>query len=164
MLNHIIKTIAAELNVPFKDVETTINLLEDGATVPFIARYRKEATNGLDDTQLRHLDKRLKYLTELSQRKQSIIGSISELGKLTSALEHLINQTDNKTTLEEIYRPFKSKRKTKGQIAIAAGLEPLTNKLLASPQLSPLEQAKHFINHHQEMSFCDYIFLEIYNH
>ena len=155
MLNHIIKTIAAELNVPFKDVETTINLLEDGATVPFIARYRKEATNGLDDTQLRHLDKRLKYLTELSQRKQSIIGSISELGKLTSALEHLINQTDNKTTLEEIYRPFKSKRKTKGQIAIAAGLEPLTNKLLASPQLSPLEQAKHFINHHQEITTAE---------
>lgn len=144
--NPIVKTIASELAVPATSVATAIGLLEEGATVPFIARYRKEATNGLDDTQLRLLDKRLKYLTELSERKLSIIASIKELGKMTAALERQINLLDNKTSLEELYRPFKSKRRTKGQIAIAAGLEPLAQALLKSPDKSPSQQAIEFIN------------------
>jgi len=142
----IVNALASELAVDPSHIKTAINLLDEGATVPFIARYRKEATNGLDDTQLRLLAKRLSYLRALAERKLTVINTISELGKLTPALERQINQLDNKTQLEDLYRPFKSKRQTKGQIAIAAGLEPLANKLLASPQTSPLPQAKLFIN------------------
>jgi len=142
----IVTTLASELAVDPSHVATAIKLLDDGATVPFIARYRKEATNGLDDTQLRLLDKRLDYLRALAERKLTIISAISELGQLSPALERQINQLDSKTQLEDLYRPFKSKRRTKGQIAIEAGLEPLANQLLASPQTSPLHQAKLFTN------------------
>ena len=146
IMENIVTTIATELNVKPHSVKVTIDLLDDGSTVPFIARYRKEVTNGLDDTQLRHLDKRLKYLRELSDRKISIINSIKELGKLDSTLEQQIHRVDNKTLLEDIYRPFKSKRRTKGQIAIEAGLQPLAQQLLTSSHLAPKVAAKKYLN------------------
>jgi len=142
----IISLLSQEISASASSIETAIKLLDEGATVPFIARYRKEATNGLDDTQLRTLDKRLKYLRELALRKQSIIASIKELGLLSPAIERQIAQSDNKTELEDIYKPFKSKRRTKGQIAIESGLLPLADKLLNQPQHAPQQQAHAYIN------------------
>lgn len=142
----IINTLANEISASTTSVTSAIALLDEGATVPFIARYRKEATNGLDDGQLRLLDKRLKYLRELDVRKQSIIDSINELGKLTPNIKQQILLADNKTSLEDLYKPFKSKRRTKGQIAIESGLAPLAKQLLTQPQHSPQQQAHGFIN------------------
>ncbi|MEL4282036.1 MULTISPECIES: Tex family protein [Shewanella] len=127
----IAQIIAQELNVQEHQVTATIDLLDNGATVPFVARYRKEATGGLDDTQLRTLHTRLGYLRELNDRRQVILSSIQTQGKLTPELQREIEGADSKTRLEDLYLPFKPKRRTKGQIAIEAGFEPLVEALLA---------------------------------
>src|SRR6476620_5287894 len=116
--------IAAELNVRVPQVAAAIALLDEGATVPFIARYRKEATGGLDDTQLRLLEERLGYLRELEDRRAVIIAAIEEQGKMTPALRASLSDAEDKTHLEDLYLPFKKKRRTKAQIAREAGLEP----------------------------------------
>jgi len=142
----IAEQIAQELNVNAVQVNAAITLLDDGSTVPFIARYRKEATQGLDDNHLRPLAQRLTYLRELADRRQSILTSIKQQDKLSPALEKLIEQADNKTRLEDLYLPYKPKRRTKGKIASEAGIEPLASKLFNNWQLSPEQEAKAFIN------------------
>lgn len=142
-INHII---AGELAVKPEQVLAAITLLDEGSTVPFIARYRKEVTGGLDDTQLRTLDTRLNYLRELDDRKQTILKSITEQGKLTPELEKSITQTLNKTELEDLYLPYKPKRRTRGQIAIEAGLEPLADSLWKNPQRVPETEAEKYLN------------------
>jgi len=138
--------IANELQVRIEQVDATIQLYDEGNTVPFIARYRKEVTGGLDDTQLRQLETRLTYLRELDERRQTILNSISEQGKLTDELAQSIEAVLSKTELEDLYLPYKPKRRTRGQIAIEAGLEPLADKLWTSPQLDPEATAAEFIN------------------
>lgn len=140
------QTIAAELNVKLEQVNAAIGLLDEGSTVPFVSRYRKEVTGGLDDTQLRTLQDRLVYLRELDERRVAIIKSIDEQGKLTPTLEAAIKQADTKTRLEDLYLPYKQKRRTKGQIAIEAGLEPLADALFADPRLSPETEAEKYLN------------------
>lgn len=142
----IIEKIAQELTVSIKQVSATVKLLDDGNTVPFIARYRKEITGGLNDCQLRLLVERLDYLRELTTRKESIIKSISLQGKLTEELQQAILIADSKARLEDLYRPYKPKRRTKGQIAIEAGLKPLAEMLCKNPKVIPEEVAKDFIN------------------
>ncbi len=137
---------AKEINATTKQVDAAIALLDEGNTVPFISRYRKEATGGLTDTQLRSLEERLYYLRELNDRRQAILKSISEQDKLTPDLEKEILEADNKARLEDLYLPYKPKRHTKAQIAREAGLEPLAGKLLADPQLTPDIIAAEFIN------------------
>ncbi|CAH8209692.1 Tex family protein [Vibrio aestuarianus] len=149
MSQAICNMIAQELNVRPEQVTAAVTLIDDGNTVPFIARYRKEVTGGLDDTQLRNLDSRLSYLRELDDRRQTILKSIQEQGKLTAELEHDINQADSKTRLEDLYLPYKPKRRTKGQIAIEAGLEPLADKLWNEPQTDPEREAMQYINAEQ---------------
>lgn len=149
----IAEQIAKELDVKTSQINTAINLLDEGATVPFIARYRKEVTQGLDDNHLRHLAQRLVYLRDLAARRKVIIANIEQQGKLTPALASELNNADNKTRLEDLYLPFKPKRKTKGQIAITAGLEPLANKIYNNWQLNPENEAKAFIN--KEHGFND---------
>ncbi|MFM2588530.1 Tex family protein [Vibrio sp. TBV020] len=146
MSQAICNLIAQELNVRSEQVIAAVNLIDDGNTVPFIARYRKEVTGGLDDTQLRNLDSRLSYLRELDDRRQTILKSIQEQGKLSAELEAEINQADSKTRLEDLYLPYKPKRRTKGQIAIEAGLEPLADKLWNDPQTEPESEATHYID------------------
>ena len=126
----IAQLIAQELSVNIKQVETVIELLDEGSTVPFIARYRKEKTGGLDDTQLRTLDERLHYLRELHKRRESIFKSIDEQGKLTDELKSALNRAKTQTELEDLYLPYKRKRRTKAQMAREAGLEPLAMDLL----------------------------------
>ncbi|MCC5826845.1 Tex family protein [Alkalimonas sp.] len=138
--------IAAEIAARPEQVVATIQLLDDGATVPFIARYRKEVTGGLDDTQLRTLEQRLSYLRELEERRQLILKTIADQGKLSPELQQDILAADNKTRLEDLYLPFKPKRRTKGQMAIEAGLEPLANALMADPELSPEQEAQSYLN------------------
>ena len=147
-ISHII---AQELQARIEQVDSAIRLLDDGATVPFIARYRKEVTGGLDDTQLRMLEQRLGYLRELEDRRQSILSSIEEQGKLSPALHADILAADTKTRLEDLYLPFKPKRRTKGQIAIEAGLEPLADTLLTNPLLDPESEAQAFLNPEQNV-------------
>ncbi|MFT6206700.1 MAG: hypothetical protein ACJA0T_000604 [Colwellia sp.] len=142
----IAELIATELNVKTAQITSAISLLDDGATVPFIARYRKEVTQGLDDNHLRHIDQRLSYLRELEDRRKVIITSITQQDKLTPSLEKELQQADNKTRLEDLYLPFKPKRRTKGQIAIEGGLEPLANNLYNNWTLTPEIEAKAFIN------------------
>jgi uncharacterized protein len=142
----IIGKIANELQVKPAQVQAAVNLLDEGSTVPFIARYRKEATAGLDDIQLRKLEQRLAYLREIHDRRLVIIKSITEQGKLNDALEHGILNCESKTELEDLYLPFKPKRRTKGKIAIEAGLQPLANKLFADPALTPENEARVFVN------------------
>lgn len=142
----IIKQIAAEIAARPEQVAATIALLDEGATVPFIARYRKEITGALDDTQLRHLDQRLTYLRELEERRLVILKTIDEQGKLTPELKNDILAADNKTRLEDLYLPYKAKRRTKGQIAIEAGLLPLADALQANPTLNPETEAAAYIN------------------
>jgi protein Tex len=142
----IIEKIASELQVEPRQVQAAVNLLDEGSTVPFIARYRKEATFGLDDSQLRTLELRLVYLREMQDRREVILRSINEQGKLSPELKAKINQTENKTELEDLYLPYKPKRRTKGQIAIEAGLEPLAEALFNDPNLDPEQQAEAFIN------------------
>lgn len=146
MSQAICKLIAQELNVRLEQVTATVTLIDDGNTVPFIARYRKEVTGGLDDTQLRTLDSRLSYLRELDDRRQTILKSIQEQGKLSAELAQEINQADSKTRLEDLYLPYKPKRRTKGQIAIEAGLEPLADKLWNEAQTDPETEAAHYVN------------------
>lgn len=138
--------IAEELSVRPEQVIAAIGLLDEGATVPFISRYRKEVTGALDDTQMRNLAERLGYLRELEDRRLSILGSIDEQGKLTPELRILINLADTKTRLEDLYLPYKQKRRTRAQIAIEAGLEPLADKLMNDPSLDPAIEAAAFIN------------------
>ena len=142
----IVKAIATELNVNASQVAATVTLLDEGATVPFIARYRKEVTGNLDDTQLRNLEERLIYLRELEDRRGAIIASIEEQGKMTDALRQAIEASATKQTLEDLYLPYKPKRRTKAQIAREAGLEPLADALLANPMLDPEAEAAAYIN------------------
>jgi transcriptional accessory protein Tex/SPT6 len=137
MLPAIEERLARELGARIAQVAAAIELLDDGATVPFIARYRKEATGGLDDTQLRLLDERLVYLRELEARRTAILASIDEQGKLTPELRAEVEDADTKQRLEDLYLPYKPKRRTKAQIAREAGLEPLAMALLADPTLDP---------------------------
>lgn len=138
--------IAEELGVRTAQVQSAVKLLDEGATVPFIARYRKELTGGLDDTQLRHLETRLVYLRELESRRSTILDSIREQGKLSDELEQAILLADTKTALEDLYLPFKPRRRTKAQIAREAGLEPLALDLQANPSLSPDLEAIKYLN------------------
>jgi uncharacterized protein len=141
------RQIADELQVREAQVQATLQLLKEGATVPFIARYRKEATGGLDDSQLRLLETRLDYLQELEKRRDAILKSIEEQGKLTAEVRALVEQADTKTALEDSYLPYKPKRRTKAQAAKEAGLEPLSQQLLRQqPGQSPEAPAKAFIN------------------
>lgn len=138
--------IADELVVAQRQVSAAVELLDGGATVPFIARYRKEVTGGLDDTQLRLLEERLQYLREMEDRRKSILKSIDEQGKLSDELRTSIMDADTKSRLEDLYRPYKPKRRTKAQIAREAGLEPLAEALLENPQLDPDTVAAGYLN------------------
>ncbi len=146
MLPPIEHRIATELAVKPQQVIATVALLDEGATVPFIARYRKEVTGGLDDTQLRTLDERLIYLRELEERRASVLASIAEQGKLTPELEKDVATADTKQRLEDLYLPYKQKRRTKAQIAREAGLGPLAEALLADATLSPEAEAEKYID------------------
>jgi len=137
--------IAEELGVRAQQVEAAISLLDSGATVPFVARYRKEATGALDDTQLRRLEERLRYLRELDERRSVILDSISQQGKLDPALKQAIDAADSKARLEDLYLPYRPKRRTKAQIAREAGLEPLAEALLARPDQSPDQVAGRYV-------------------
>ncbi|AXF78013.1 RNA-binding transcriptional accessory protein [Erwinia tracheiphila] len=142
-LNHII---ANELQARTEQVDAAVRLLDEGNTVPFIARYRKEVTGGLDDTQLRQLETRLGYLRELEERRQSILKSIDEQGKLNDELAIAIRSTLSKTELEDLYLPYKPKRRTRGQIAIEAGLAPLADQLWQDPSHSPEQLAANYVD------------------
>ncbi len=143
-MQHIVRQLAAEIKITETQVRAAVELLDGGATVPFVARYRKEATGGLDDVQLRELDARLAYLRELDDRRGAVLKAIDEQGKLTDALRASIAAAATKQELEDIYLPFKQKRRTKGQIAREFGIEPLADKLLADPTLDPHEEARAF--------------------
>ena len=149
-LNHalekILLQIAAELKVRLAQVNAAVELLDSGATVPFISRYRKEATDGLDDTQLRDLESRLGYLRELEERRAAVLKSIDDQGKLTAELRAAIESVPTKQELEDIYLPFKPRRRTKAMMAREAGIEPLADKLFADPSLDPHAEAAGFIN------------------
>ncbi|VEI78124.1 general stress protein 13 [Mannheimia haemolytica] len=138
--------IAGELNVGSHQILAAITLLDEGNTIPFIARYRKEVTGGLDDTQLRHFETRLIYLREMDERRQTILKSIEEQGKLTDELKAKILSSESKTELEDLYLPYKPKRRTRGQIAIEAGLEPLADSLWNDPKQDPETLATNFID------------------
>ncbi len=140
------RIIATELQARPEQVDSAIRLLDEGNTVPFIARYRKEVTGGLDDTQLRQLETRLGYLRELEDRRQTILKSIDEQGKLTEQLAGAITATQSKTELEDLYLPYKPKRRTRGQIAIEAGLEPLAHSLWQDPQQQPETLAERYVD------------------
>ncbi|MBK8814607.1 MAG: RNA-binding transcriptional accessory protein [Methylococcaceae bacterium] len=142
----VIKRIAEELSVNTKQVQAAVSLLDEGSTVPFISRYRKEATGGLDDTQLRTLEERLIYLRELNERRDTILDSIRSQEKLTPELEASILTADTKTLLEDLYLPYKPKRRTKAQIAREAGLEPLADAILLDRSLIPDQIAADYIN------------------
>ena len=152
-MDSINKRIAAELGVLPQQVAAAVALLDEGSTVPFIARYRKEVTGSLDDTQLRHLEERLRYLRELDERRAAILASIEEQGKLTPELTREINEADTKTRLEDLYLPYKQKRRTKGQIALEAGLGELADGLFNDPNLNPETEAARFVD--AEKGFAD---------
>ncbi|WP_404375100.1 Tex family protein [Vreelandella aquamarina] len=141
----IIARLADELSVRPEQVAATVELLDGGATVPFIARYRKEVTGALDDTQLRQLDERLRYLRELEERREAVLAAIDEQGKLDPTLKATIQAAETKQRLEDLYLPYKKKRRTKAQIAREAGLEPLADALLANPTLDPESEAAHYL-------------------
>ncbi|MEY4640190.1 MAG: Transcription accessory protein RNA-binding domain [Pseudomonadota bacterium] len=143
---NIAQKIAQELSVRIEQVIAAVTLLDEGSTVPFIARYRKEVTGGLDDLQLRDLEVRLRYLRELEERREAILASIGEQQKLTPELELQIRAADTKTELEDLYLPYKQKRRTKAMIAIEAGLEPLADQLYADPMLDPAMLAVTFVS------------------
>ncbi len=143
--SRIITRLAEELSVRPQQVSATVELLDGGATVPFIARYRKEVTGGLDDIQLRNLHERLAYLRELEERRGTVLAAIDEQGKLTAELNRLIQAADTKQRLEDLYLPYKKKRRTKAQIAREAGLEPLAEALLADPTLDPEVEASLYL-------------------
>lgn len=145
-MESISQRIAEELGARPDQVTSAVQLLDDGATVPFIARYRKEVTGGLDDTQLRTLEERLRYLRELEERRETILKSITEQEKLTPELEKEIRAADTKTRLEDLYLPYKPKRRTKAQIAREAGLEPLADKLFTTPETDPESEAAAYVD------------------
>lgn len=145
--------IATELNIRPQQVDATIALLDEGATVPFISRYRKEVTGSLDDTQLRNLEERLRYIREMEDRRAAVIKNIEEQGKMTDELKRDLLSADTKTRIEDLYLPYKQKRRTKGQIAIEAGIEPLANALFENPTLTPESEAEAFID--AEQGFAD---------
>ncbi|WP_341678612.1 Tex family protein [Niveibacterium sp. SC-1] len=153
MLPPIEHRIATEISVQPRQVMAAVQLLDEGATVPFIARYRKEVTGGLDDTQLRTLEERLGYLRELETRRAAVIASIEEQGKLTPALANEVAHAETKQRLEDLYLPYKQKRRTKAQIAREAGIEPLAEALLADPTLTPETAAENYFN--AEAGFAD---------
>ncbi|MEQ1560913.1 MAG: Tex family protein, partial [Methyloglobulus sp.] len=142
----VIQRIAEELSVNAKQVQAAVMLLDEGSTVPFISRYRKEVTGGLDDTQLRHLEERLGYLRELNDRRESVLASIRSQDKLTPELEKAILAADTKTLLEDLYLPYKPKRRTKAQIAREAGLEPLADTILTDRSVNPELLAADYID------------------
>jgi len=142
----IVQIIANELSVGPPQVGAAVALLDEGATVPFIARYRKEVTGNLDDTQLRNLEERLLYLRELEERRAVILASIEEQGKLTDELRAAVAAAATKQALEDIYLPYKPKRRTRAQIAREAGLEPLADALFADPMLDPQWEAAKYVN------------------
>jgi len=150
----IVQKIAEELNVKPQQVNSAITLLDEGATVPFISRYRKEATGGLDDLQLRDLELRLYYLREMQDRKQAILTSIKDQDKLTPLLEKQVLAALTKAELEDIYLPYKPKRRTKAMIALEAGLEPLADQLYADPTLNPESAAEPFISKDKGIADC----------
>ena len=156
MTTSIDRQIAQELGVREEQVTAAVALLDGGATVPFIARYRKEVTGALDDSQLRALDERLQYLRELEERRTVILNSIRDQGKLDDALEAAIRAADSKGRLEDIYLPFKPKRRTKAEIAKEAGLEPLADLLLAQPENDPLVAAASFIDAEKQVADVSY--------
>ena len=145
MMHKIIRQIALEIKVQDHQVKTAVELLDGGATVPFIARYRKEATGGLSDIQLRELEQRLGYLRELAERREAVLKSIDEQGKLTPDLVAAIELAATKQDLEDLYLPYKQKRRTKGQIAREAGIEPLADRLFGNPLLVPLDEAAAYV-------------------
>ena len=145
--------IATELGIRPQQVDATIALLDEGATVPFISRYRKEVTGSLDDTQLRNLEERLRYIREMEDRRAAVIKNIEEQGKMTDELKRDLLSADTKTRIEDLYLPYKQKRRTKGQIAIEAGIEPLANALFENPSLTPESEAEAFID--AEQGFAD---------
>ncbi len=144
-MQKIIRQLAAEIKIGEHQVKAAVDLLDGGATVPFIARYRKEATDGLDDIQLRELEARLSYLRELEDRREAVLKSIEEQGKLTPALRAAIEAAPTKQEVEDLYLPYKPKRRTKGQMAREAGIEPLADRLFADPTLNPAEEAAAFV-------------------
>ena len=145
-MDSIFTRIAQELNIRPQQVQASVTLLDEGSTVPFISRYRKEVTGALDDTQLRNLEERLRYLREMEDRRSAIIKNIDEQGKLSPELKRDILNADTKTRLEDLYLPYKQKRRTKGAIAIEAGLEPLANSLQEDPSQTPETLAANFID------------------
>ena len=148
------RRIADELQVRVPQVEAAITLLDEKATVPFIARYRKEATGGLTDTQLRTLEERLTYLRELDDRRAAILKSIDEQGKLTPELAASIAAAETKARIEDLYLPFRPKRRTKAEIAREAGLEPLAVRLLQDPALVPEDEAAAFVDPRKGVGPC----------
>jgi protein Tex len=149
-MQKIMGQLANEIKIRPEQVRAAVELIDGGATVPFIARYRKEATGGLDDIQLRELEARLAYLRELETRRTAVLKSIEEQGKLTTELRLALEAAATKQELEDLYLPFKPKRRTKGMIAIEAGLEPMANQLFADPSLNPLAIAEAFLAEHKE--------------
>ena len=145
MLPSIEQRLATELSVKTSQIQATVQLLDDGATVPFIARYRKEATGGLDDAQLRLLAERLHSLRELEKRRAAIVGAIEKLGKMTPQLLEALSHAQEKALLEDLYLPYRKKRRTKAQIALEAGLQPLADTLLNDPRLDPLVEAAKYL-------------------
>src|SRR3984885_14615087 len=145
MLTTIESRLAQELSATVHQVAAAVALLDEGATVPFISRYRKEATGGLDDTQLRNLQERLTYLRELEERRAAILTSIEEQDKLTPSLRASIEAADTKQRLEDLYLPYKQKRRTKAQIAREAGLDGLAGALLADHTLEPEAEATKYL-------------------
>ncbi|SEA28233.1 uncharacterized protein SAMN05660964_01254 [Thiothrix caldifontis] len=152
-MQSILSRIATELAVQEQQVASAVALLDEGSTVPFIARYRKEKTGGLDDTQLRYLETRLGSLRELEKRRDTVLNSIREQGKLSAELEQQVLQAQTRTELEDIYLPYKPKRRTKAMIAREAGIQPLAEALLSNPQLDPEAEAAKYLN--PEMEFAD---------
>ncbi|MCG8008877.1 MAG: RNA-binding transcriptional accessory protein [Candidatus Thiodiazotropha lotti] len=147
--------IADELSIRINQVDAVVGLLDEGATVPFIARYRKEVTGGLDDTQLRHLVERLSYLNELEERREAVLKSVQEQGKMTDQLKASLLAADTKTRLEDLYLPYKPKRRTKAQIAREAGLAPLAEALLNDPGLQPQQEAQAYLNEEKGVADTD---------
>src|SRR3954470_566955 len=145
MIN-ILQQLARELGVRLPQVEAAVALLDAKSTVPFIARYRKEATGGLDDTQLRQLEERLTYFRELEERRSAVLKSIEDQATLTPQLPAAIHAAETKARLEDLYLPYKPKRRTKAQMAREAGLEPLAHRLLQDPSLVPEQAAAAFVN------------------
>ena len=146
-MEKIIKTIAEELNIKTSQVESTIKLIDEENTIPFIARYRKEVTGGLSDEVLRDLNERLNYLRNLEQRKSEVIKSINEQGKLTDEILQAVAISKTLAEVEDIYRPYKQQKKTRATVAKAKGLEPLAHIIIEQKEKNPIEEiAKRFIN------------------